>query len=225
MAAAWLWEFCHRRRLNGAYPATRFPLPKVLLILLAALPFTSVAQQARLPETHGAKPRVFLSNAGKSPAGRSESVLAQGFITGHSSNGYRLGSIELFLETPPPVAPTRPVVMLLADDLGEPGKRVVSFRNPETFVAGANRFAAQFPVVLDARRAYHLLLNLGAEPPLAFGLVLPGTAAVLTGNGQWVAQSGSRTLLDTWEWRFDDGYALRFTLNEAGQDVSPPSRL
>ena len=163
-----------------------------------------------------------LEFARESTAGWTESVLAQGVITGHFSGGYRLGGVELFLEKSPAAMPARPVVALHADEVGEPGERVVVFANPESYTAGANRFEAPFPVVLDARKAYHLLVNLGADPPLAFGLVFPGKTDRPSGNTLWVAQTGSRTLLDTWEWRFNDGFALRMTLYEPGEDLPPP---
>ncbi len=101
---------------------------------------------------------------------------------------------------------------------------MAAFRSPESYEAGANRFEAPLPVVLNARKAYHLLLKLGADPPLSFGLVFPGKADVLNGNGQWVAQTGSRTLLDSWKWRFNDGFALCFALHEAG-DSEPEAWL
>ena len=222
MAAAWSSDFRHCRRPVGAYPAANYPLPKALLTLLAVLPFTAMAQQGSAPETTVEAPQVFLSNAGESSAGWTESVLAQGFITGRAAGGYRLGSVELFLERPPAAVAPRPVVSLHADEMGEPGERIAVLTNPESYAAGANRFEAPLPVALNARKAYHLLVNLGADPPLAFGLVFPGKADVPSGDAQWVAQTGSRTLLDNWEWRFNDGFALRFTLHEAGENVPPP---
>ena len=223
MATAKLWEFRYRRCLDGAYPATSYPLPKRLLILLAVLPFTAVAQPGSGPESDLESPGILLSNADEVPAGWTESILAQGFITGHSPDGYRLGGIDLFLERPPAAVPGRSVVALHADDMGEPGERVVVFTNPESYAAGANRFATPFPIVLDPRKAYHLLVNLGADPPLAFGLVFPGKADVASADARWVAQTGSRTLLDNWEWRFNSGFALRVVLLEAGDDVPPPA--
>ncbi len=223
MATEWLWEFRHRRRLIGAYPATNYPLLKCLLIVLAAVPFAAAAQQGHAPETGIEQPNALLSNAGASSAGWTDSVLAQGFITGHIPGGYRLGGVELFLDEPPDTLPARPVVTLHEDEIGEPGERVVVFANPASYTAGGNRFEAPLPIVLSARKAYHLLVNLGADRPLALELVFPGKADGPSADAQWVARTGSQTLLDNLEWRFNDGFALRFTLLEAGEDIPPPA--
>ena len=104
-----------------------------------------------------------------------------GFTTGPAARGYGLGSVELYLESPPADGLTMPLVTLHADEAGSPGELLARLGNPDSFTAGANRFWAPFSVVLDPNRTYHVVANLGADAPQAFSLVTSGKSDVPTG--------------------------------------------
>ena len=174
--------------------------------------------QVQVPVSGIEPPRLFVSNAGQPQSAWSRSVMGQGFTTGSAARGYGLGSIELYLESPPADGLTMPLVTLHADEAGSPGELLARFRNPDSFTAGANRFGAPFAVVLDANRTYHVVANLGADAPQAFSLVTSGEADVPTGDPEWRVQTGSWLLSSNWLWQPNENHGLRFALYEPGEN-------
>ena len=141
-------------------------------------------------------PRLFVSNAEQPQSAWSRSIMGQGFTTGSAARGYRLGSIELYLESPPADVYTMPMVTLHADESGEPGELLARFTNPDNFTVGANTFRAPFAALLDPNSTYHVVVNLAADEPQAFNLVTSGKADVPLGEPEWRVQTGSLAALE-----------------------------
>ena len=215
----------------SAYPATSYPLALALTLATLTLPFSAAAQQSegsassvgqvRQVASRVRQPRLLVSNTEEPGAAWSRSVQAQGFTTGPSARDNTLGSVELYLESPSAAALAAPLVAIHANEAGEPGERLVSFRNPESFAAGANVFRTPFAVGLDANTVYFLVLNQEADRPHAFSMVFSGKFESSTGDPGWTAHGGSSTLMDDGRWRPNDGHALRFALYAPGADAPP----
>ena len=172
----------------------------------------------QVPVSGAGPPRMHVSNSGQPPSAWSRSVMGQGFTTGTASQGYKLGSIELYLESPPPDGLTMPLVTLHADEAGSPGELLARFMNPASYTARANRFWAPFGIVLDPNRTYHVVANLGTDAPQAFSLVTSGKSDVPTGDPEWGVQTGSWLLGSDWMWRANENHGLRFALYEPGEN-------
>ena len=215
----------------SAYPSTSFPLAFALTLTTLTLPFSAAAQQAegsassagqvRQIASRVGQPRLLVSNTEEPGAAWSRSVQAQGFTTGPSARDNTIGSVELYLESPSAAALAAPLVAIHADEAGEPGERLVSFRNPERFAAGANVFRTPFAVGLDANTVYFLVLNQEADLPQAFSMVFSGKFESLAGDPGWTAHGGSSTRMEDGRWRPNDGHALRFALYAPGADDPP----
>ena len=174
-----------------------------------------------VPLSGAESPRLFVSNAAQPPSAWSRTAMAQGFATGPDAGGYLLGSIELYLESPPAYAMTMPLVTLHADDSGRPGEMLARFRNPDEFTEGANRFWAPYDVVLDPDTTYHVVTNLAADDPQAFSLVTSGKFDVPMGEPGWGVQAGSWLSGSDRVWQPNENHALRFALHERGENDPP----
>ena len=174
-----------------------------------------------VPLSGAESPRLFVSNAAQPPSAWSRTAMAQGFATGPDAGGYLLGSIELYLESPPAYAVTMPLVTLHADDSGRPGEMLARFRNPDEFTEGANRFWAPYDVVLDPDTTYHVVTNLAADDPQAFSLVTSGKFDVPMGEPGWGVQAGSWLSGSDRVWQPNENHALRFALHERGENDPP----